>query len=211
MDNNNGEALTTSQSQSVADNESDASTLKNDGDDAKGHSLAGGPFAASEGHLMQRNDTEMPTEDMPEPAASSGIEGEAQNQSDIPRNTPPPEYSGEIDSNTRCQETDSSFGQGGSNKEILASATNFWLVGSYKRVVKKIEDSSKLCDELSQMMLERSEIESLYAKKLKGAVLKISSSPNIGCPILHHTISKSFFSISETKLQKRRQAESIKL
>lgn len=41
---------------------------------------------------------------------------------------------------------------------------------NYKRVVKKIEHDDKLCEELSQMMNERAEIESLYAKKLKGNI-----------------------------------------
>lgn len=96
----------------------------------------------------------------------------SQNQSDIPRNTPPPDYKGDakdlpVDGQTAINESD------GNDKAILASGNgdNFWLVGNYKRVVKKIEDGAKLCEEISQMMSERAEIESLYAKKLKGKIV----------------------------------------
>ena len=98
-----------------------------------------------------------------ETAIASNSNDESQKQADIPRNTPPPDYVQETVSNN-AEGVNGKTGGGG----LAASPDNFWLVGNYKKVVKKIEDGSKLCDEISQMVLERAEIESLYAKKLKG-------------------------------------------
>ncbi len=71
-----------------------------------------------------------------------------------PRNTPPPVY----DQGDTPVKT----------KEVAVEAGDFWHVGNYKRIVKKVEDGAKFCEEFSQMLTERAEIESLYAKKLKG-------------------------------------------
>ena len=112
------------------------------------------------------NVVETSTEAISEVPASSNSNAETQNQGDIPRNTPPPDYVGKDESNglegatTKVEKS--------VNGGMIAGPDNFWLVGNYKKVTKRIEDGSKLCEDLSQMMLERAEIENLYAKKLKG-------------------------------------------
>ena len=87
---------------------------------------------------------------------------------DIPRNTPPPDY---------IQPTNNNTPPGGSTATTATQMDtgSFWLEGNYKKIVKKIDDGAKLCDELSAMMAERAEIESLYAKKLKGNTTFIMS------------------------------------
>jgi len=44
---------------------------------------------------------------------------------------------------------------------------NFWDVGSYKRVVKRIEDGATLLDDMQKMLLERAAIEKKYAGTLQ--------------------------------------------
>ena len=44
---------------------------------------------------------------------------------------------------------------------------SFWELESYKRVVKRIDDGLRLCNDLSKMAQERSEIEAKYAKYLQ--------------------------------------------
>lgn len=51
---------------------------------------------------------------------------------------------------------------------VPLSGFNFWDVNSYKRTVKRIDDGAKLCDDLSKLLVERAEIEGLYASKLQG-------------------------------------------
>jgi len=45
---------------------------------------------------------------------------------------------------------------------------DFWKVNSYKKTVKRIDDGSRMCDDLMKMVSERSEIESQYSAKLQG-------------------------------------------
>eukprot|EP00118_Oscarella_pearsei_P025420 m.308153 g.308153 ORF g.308153 m.308153 type:complete len:452 (+) comp43463_c0_seq1:212-1567(+) len=60
--------------------------------------------------------------------------------------------------------------QGGLSDSDLAvsvsQSDSFWEVGNYKRVVKRIDDGAKLCDELVQLVTERAEIEAKYAGRL---------------------------------------------
>eukprot|EP00794_Sanderia_malayensis_P000137 gene137-749_t len=84
-------------------------------------------------------------------------------EKECPRNTPPPIYEGPSDK----KNIGSPDGSLQINEVTSVDSSNFWLVGNYKKIVKKVEDGAKFCDELSQMLSERAEIESLYAKKLK--------------------------------------------
>ena len=55
-----------------------------------------------------------------------------------------------------------------SEEDIIAAITDsFWDIGNYKRVVKRIDDGAKLCNEYLKMIHERAEIESKYAKRLQ--------------------------------------------
>lgn len=51
---------------------------------------------------------------------------------------------------------------------LIASSDSFWEPGNYKRTTKRIEDGYKLCNDLIQLIQERSDIEKAYAKSLKG-------------------------------------------
>jgi len=44
---------------------------------------------------------------------------------------------------------------------------SFWDVNGYQHVVKRTEFGGQMCGELSKLVLERSEIEKDYAKRLK--------------------------------------------
>ena len=44
--------------------------------------------------------------------------------------------------------------------------SNFWDIDNYQKCVKRIGESSALCDDLTKMFTERIEIESKYGKKL---------------------------------------------
>lgn len=46
------------------------------------------------------------------------------------------------------------------------ASESFWEIGKYNRTVKRIENSSKLCDSLRQLIETRSDIEKSYAKQL---------------------------------------------
>nr|XP_034334066.1 protein kinase C and casein kinase substrate in neurons protein 2 isoform X2 [Crassostrea gigas] len=52
--------------------------------------------------------------------------------------------------------------------EELVQATNdsFWEIGKYSRTVKRIDNGKALCDSLRQLIQQRSEIETSYAKNL---------------------------------------------
>jgi hypothetical protein len=47
------------------------------------------------------------------------------------------------------------------------SAQSFWEIGNYRKVVKRVDDSAKICFELLKMVHERSEIEAKYSKSLQ--------------------------------------------
>ena len=129
-----------------------------------------GPTSQGAAQIEHENVAEISDEPVPNDPASLNSSAETQNRADTSRNTPPPVYVGENESEniTGNAENNTVIVEKSKNEEIVATPENFWLVGNYKKVVKKIEDGSKLCEELSQMMSERAEIESLYAKKLKG-------------------------------------------
>ena len=61
----------------------------------------------------------------------------------------------------------------------MIDANNFWLTNNYKKVVKKVDDGAKLCDDMAKMLQERAEIESLYGNKLKGN-FTLSRNPSQG-------------------------------
>lgn len=46
------------------------------------------------------------------------------------------------------------------------ASESFWEIGKYNRTVKRIENGSKLCDSLRQLIETRSDIEKSYAKQL---------------------------------------------
>lgn len=50
---------------------------------------------------------------------------------------------------------------------IEPSSDSFWEIGQFKRTVKRCEDGYKLCNDLTQMISERADIEKAYAKSLK--------------------------------------------
>ena len=141
------------------DENKDNNNQNNDGDNkvvGVGETAESGPSLAADGTVPEA------------PHSSSFVEDPT--ETDIPRDSPPPDYTGSEESKDIKEApvngavTDNSS----SSREVVASTGNFWLVGNYKKVVSKIEDGVKLCEEFSQMMQERAEIENLYAKKLKG-------------------------------------------
>lgn len=50
---------------------------------------------------------------------------------------------------------------------VEASSDSFWDIGNYQRVVKRIDNGSRLCSDLAKMAQERAEIEAKYARGLK--------------------------------------------
>jgi len=50
---------------------------------------------------------------------------------------------------------------------LVPSSDSFWEPGNYKRTTKRTEDGYKLCNNLIQLIEERSEIEKGYGKNLK--------------------------------------------
>ncbi len=57
----------------------------------------------------------------------------------------------------------------------LDGSDSFWEPGNYKKTTKRIDDGSKLCHELSNLVTERAEIEKNYAKALKQWAMKWNS------------------------------------
>ncbi|XP_053202286.1 protein kinase C and casein kinase substrate in neurons protein 1-like isoform X3 [Panonychus citri] len=51
---------------------------------------------------------------------------------------------------------------------LVSSSDSFWEPGNYKRTTKRTEDGFKLCNDLIQLVSERSEIEKNYGKSLRG-------------------------------------------
>eukprot|EP00730_Choanoeca_flexa_P006608 TRINITY_DN12185_c0_g6_i1.p1 TRINITY_DN12185_c0_g6~~TRINITY_DN12185_c0_g6_i1.p1 ORF type:complete len:514 (+),score=176.82 TRINITY_DN12185_c0_g6_i1:146-1687(+) len=52
------------------------------------------------------------------------------------------------------------------------SVANFWQVGVYKRVVKRVDDGASLLDDYTRMVLERAQIEKKYAAMLSAFAKK---------------------------------------
>ncbi|XP_074601119.1 protein kinase C and casein kinase substrate in neurons protein Synd [Brevipalpus obovatus] len=50
---------------------------------------------------------------------------------------------------------------------MTATSDSFWEPGNYKRTTKRTEDGFKLCNDLVQLIAERSEIEKNYGKSLR--------------------------------------------
>jgi hypothetical protein len=50
--------------------------------------------------------------------------------------------------------------------ESVRKSDSFWEVGVYKRVVKRIDDGARMCDDLMKLIAERAEIEAKHANKL---------------------------------------------
>lgn len=51
---------------------------------------------------------------------------------------------------------------------LVATSDSFWEPGNYKKTTKRIEDGLRLCNDLIQLIQERSDIEKTYAKNLRG-------------------------------------------
>lgn len=77
--------------------------------------------------------------------------------------------------------------------EELVQATNdsFWEIGKYSRTVKRIDNGKALCDSLRQLIQQRSEIETSYAKNLSSWSKKWNEFLDKGINIV-------FFSLRET-------------
>jgi len=53
------------------------------------------------------------------------------------------------------------------NGDAVVGGDSFWDVNGYQHVIKRTESGMQMCGELSKLVLERSEIEKDYAKRLK--------------------------------------------
>ena len=53
------------------------------------------------------------------------------------------------------------------SEQDLPSSDSFWDVGNWRRVVERMENGARLCDDLNRMLNERAEIEAKYAKSLR--------------------------------------------
>lgn len=51
--------------------------------------------------------------------------------------------------------------------DVQARSESFWDIGNYKKVVKRIDDSARLCSDFIKMAQERAEIEAKYARHLQ--------------------------------------------
>lgn len=55
----------------------------------------------------------------------------------------------------------------GGDEEVSATTNSFWDVGNYRKVLERMDNGAKLCDDLHRLLTERAEIELKYAKALK--------------------------------------------
>ena len=67
-----------------------------------------------------------------------------------------------------------------SDEVLVASSDSFFEVDCYKRTVKRTDDGLHMCGELLRLIVERSEIEKEYAKKLKSWCKKWTESIDKG-------------------------------
>ena len=96
------------------------------------------------------------------------VNGQNEQTATIPLYPQVPEIEDRTDDLNVSSVEGSVIGSAPASSTVPLSLLNFWAVNGYKQTVKRIDDGPRLCDDFLKLLVERGEIEGLYATKLQG-------------------------------------------